>query len=610
MIRNFVSGGTARAGSFACAATALIAMGSTASAQVAVNRLGHGSLEFDAPTTAVVMAAGGKYVVVETAATNASVIDSNGMSDIFLIEVPTGYERMVSHVALAPGLDGGNGPSFNPSVSADGRWVVFSSDASDLVTGDSNGSRDIFLFDRDAVIGTPVTLVSVNTFGSSAGGASDFPSISDDGLHIAFDSLAPDLVSGDTNSVGDIFVRNLNNSSTVRVNIGVAGAQAISTSQRPAISGNGAYVAYESIATNLILGDNNGVSDVFVVPAGGGTSVIVSGVPGGAVGNSSSQNASISYLGDWIAFESNNNNLVSGEAAGDFDLDVFLYSRLFPSLQRPSSTPLGQGASDRSINARISRNSTGADGRYVAYQSKSDDLVSPQTSSLVKDEVFVFDRTTITGQPNSLQSVTPAGVLPNAISTLPSIGASPSFMSFLSADDAMVGGESSTGDVDAFLKQVPVTTPTTYGLGISNASGCTPTMHFAGSPSATSPNPFTVSCDQLPGHTMSNNFSQGYFFYSLQAPHNGPLYFFANGLPNGLLLARPAGVFRVGPPFSTGGTTMLCDGFASMDFNALIQSGSNPALTVGKQVWMQTYSRDNNVNPQTYSDALWFVIQP
>jgi hypothetical protein len=500
-------------------------------------------------------------------------------------------------------------------VSADGRWVVFSSDASDLVTGDSNGARDIFLFDRDALIGTPVTLVSLSTFGASAGGASDFPSISDDGLHIAFDSLAADLVSGDTNGAGDIFVRDLTNSTTVRVSTGVAGAQASSTSQRPAISGNAAYVTYESIATNLVFGDNNGVSDVFVVPAGGGTSVIVSRVPGfgGAVGNSNSQKPSISYWGDYIAFESNANNLVTGEPSSDFDLDVFLYYRVFPSLQRPSSNSVGQGPNGVSQNARISRNPTPntADGQYIAYQSTAGDLVFPATSMNPADQVFVFDRLA-TSQPNSLQSVTPAGVPPTAICKEPSIGDSPSILAFLSADESMVPlpPETAHNDIDAFLKVVPVTTPTKYGLGSTNSSGCTPTMHFAGIPSASNSNPFTISCDKLPGHTLTNNFSQGYFFYSLQAPHNGPLFFFQNGLPNGLLLAHPSGVFRVGPPFNTGGTFLLCDGFASMDFNAVIQGGSNPALTVGTQVWMQTYCRDGNGPPQAYSDALWFVIQP
>jgi hypothetical protein len=224
----------------------------------------------------------------------------------------------------------------------------------------------------------------------------------------------------------------------------------------------------------------------------------------------------------------------------------------------------------------------------------------------VADEVYVFDRF---GSPTiTLESVTPGGTYPTVICTQPSVGVG-KCLAFLSADEAMVPTENVHNDVDAFLKLVPVTTPTAYG-DARTYNGCTPTMSSTGTPSTTLPTAFTVSTTNLPGHTTSPPLGDGYFFYSVTAPHNAPLSgsFFANGLPNGLLLAEPS-TFRVQPPFATGGTTGQCNGAAAFDFNPLIQSGSNPALTLGAEVWVQTFCRDPSPLGRTYSNGLWFVIQ-
>jgi Tol biopolymer transport system component len=156
-----------------------------------------------------------------------------------------------------------------PCISGDGRYVVFSSSASNLVSGDTNGLRDIFV--RDRVAHTTIR-ASVSSSEEQSNGLSCYPSISADGAHIVFVSTATNLVSGDTNGAPDVFLRDLVTGDTHRVNLSSAGAQA--TGQRvwssidnditARISGDGLHVAFASSATNLVPGDTNDTYDMFV----------------------------------------------------------------------------------------------------------------------------------------------------------------------------------------------------------------------------------------------------------------------------------------------------------------------------------------------------------
>lgn len=147
------------------------------------------------------------------------------------------------------------------AVSADGRYVAFASDASNLVPGDTNGTWDVFL--RDRVAGT-TTRLSVADDESQANRESIHPSISADGRYVAFSSYAANLVAGDTNDMFDIFVRDTVAGTTTRASVGPAGGQSNYGSWSPRISADGRVVAFLSYATNLVAGDTNGVADVFV----------------------------------------------------------------------------------------------------------------------------------------------------------------------------------------------------------------------------------------------------------------------------------------------------------------------------------------------------------
>src|SRR5262249_30552769 len=150
-----------------------------------------------------------------------------------------------------PGLPSqtGTGLSNAPSVSADGRYVAFVSSAPDLVPGDTNGTGDVFV--RDLKAGT-TTLVSVNSAGTASGNrASQSPSISAAGRYVAFVSFATDLVANDANGTGDVFVRDLWTGTTTLVSVNQAGtASANGNSANPVISADGSHVAFVSLATD------------------------------------------------------------------------------------------------------------------------------------------------------------------------------------------------------------------------------------------------------------------------------------------------------------------------------------------------------------------------
>jgi Tol biopolymer transport system component len=213
-----------------------------------------------------------------------------------------------------------NGDSLEtPSISADGRYVAFESAASNLVAGDTNGSRDIFVRDRTS---NTTTLVSVGLSGAQSDGVSTTPSISADGRFVAFTSNATNLVAGDTNSAYDIFVRDTTANTTTRVSVSTSGAEANNSSYRPSISADGRYVAFDSLASNLISGDTNSTYDIFVRDTTANTTTRISVGPADVEGNGISLNASISADGRHVVLTSNATNLVTGDTNSAYDISM------------------------------------------------------------------------------------------------------------------------------------------------------------------------------------------------------------------------------------------------------------------------------------------------
>ncbi len=324
------------------------------------------------------MSVDGRYVTFYTLGQLVNA-DTNAAYDVYVYDRQTCTLEALS-VNLTGGLSGGQ----SPSISADGRYVAFHSNATDLVSGDTNGGLDVFVFDR---LTDTLTRVSVATGGTQAtGGGSSSPAISADGRYVTFYSFATDLVANDTNGQADIFVHDRTGNTTTRVSVATGGGQSIGSSTYPAISADGRYVAFFSDAVNLVSGDTNGQFDVFVHDRDTTTTTRVSVATGGtqATGGTSADPA-LSADGRYVVFESAATNLVGNDT--NMAYDVFVHDRQTAITTRVSVASDGTQADTGAWNSAIS-----GDGRYVAFYAESANLVSGDTNS--QPDIFVHDRNT------------------------------------------------------------------------------------------------------------------------------------------------------------------------------------------------------------------------
>lgn len=318
--------------------------------------------------------ADGRFVAFVSNASNLIGGDTNGLPDVFVRDRRAGSTRRVS--VSSAGAQG-NGNSFSPSISADGRFVAFYSSASNLVGGDTNGSYDVFVRDRQT---GKTRRVSVSSAGSQGDGRSSAPSISANGRLVAFESLASNLVGGDTNGSSDVFVRDRRTDTTRRISVSSAAVQGDGASVDPSISPDGRLVAFGSLASNLVGGDTNGSSDVFVRDRQTGKTRQVSVSSAGTGGNGQSHAPSISFDGRFVAFYSDASNLVGADANGTFD--VFVRDRQTGRTRRVSVSSTGVEGDGVSTSPSIS-----ADGRFVSFDSLASNLVGGDTNGAY--DVFV-----------------------------------------------------------------------------------------------------------------------------------------------------------------------------------------------------------------------------
>jgi Tol biopolymer transport system component len=325
------------------------------------------------------LSASGRFVAFYSSATDLVSGDTNGQPDVFVRDLKTGKTKRVS--VDSSGAQALGGASYNPSISADGRFVAFDSGAN-LVGGDSNGQTDVFVRDLEK---HTTKRVSVDSSGVQAlGGGSYRPSISADGRFIAFSSDATNLVGGDSNGLTDVFVRDLKTGKTKRVSVNSSGAQALGGgSYSPSISADGHLVAFYSDATNLVGGDSNALTDVFVRDLAKHKTkrINVNSSGAQALGNAS-YNPSISADGRFVTFQSYANNLVPDDtnAVGD----IFLRDLKTHKTTRVSVTSHGDQANDSSffVDPAISAN-----GRFVTFISVATNLSPQATDTYEDDFV-------------------------------------------------------------------------------------------------------------------------------------------------------------------------------------------------------------------------------
>jgi len=258
----------------------------------------------------------GRFVAFDSSAKNLVAGDTNGVNDVFVHDRETKKTKRVSVRSNGTQADEG---SYSPAISGNGRFVAFSSYASNLVAGDSNGTWDVFVHDRET---KETRRVSVGSNGAQADGYSNVPAISGNGRFVSFESDATNLVADDTNHVTDVFVHDWETNETMRVSVGSNGAQADEGSGNPAISGNGRFVAFVSAAANLVADDTNHVTDVFVHDRETNETKRVSVGLNGAQGDGDSYVPAISGDGRFVAFFSFATNLVAGDTTNRSDVFV------------------------------------------------------------------------------------------------------------------------------------------------------------------------------------------------------------------------------------------------------------------------------------------------
>jgi Tol biopolymer transport system component len=302
----------------------------------------------DGESTGPSISGNGRFVAFHSTATNLVPGDSSDFGDVFVHDLRTGTTTRVS---VDPSGGEADGDSSDPSISGNGRVIAFESDATNLVPGDTEGRLDVFVHDRKT--GT-TTRVSVDSLGAEADGESSDPSISTSGRFVVFGSRATNLVPGDTNDADDVFVHDLRTGATTRVSVGSAGQQADDGSRSPSISGNGRFVAFRSSATNLVPGDTNGVDDVFVHDLRTGTTTRVSVDSSGAQADEDSVDPSISANGRFVAFSSIASDLVPGDTNGEDDL--FVHDGRTGTTTRASVDSTGGQADSGSFDPSISGN--------------------------------------------------------------------------------------------------------------------------------------------------------------------------------------------------------------------------------------------------------------
>lgn len=255
----------------------------------------------------------GRYVAFNSFSTNLVVGDTNGANDVFLKDTLTGAVSIVSTDSL--GNQGDVNANFG-AISADGRYVMFSSSSSNFVTGDTNGETDIFV--KDTVTGT-TRRVNTDSNGNEANSFSSGLGMSGDGRYVLFSSNASNLVAGDTNGFQDLFVKDTITGMTTRVSTDSAGTQANAASSIGTISSDGRFVVFGTTASNLVAGDNNGFQDAFMKDLQTGITSRISVDNVGTEANSASLAWAISADGRYAAFDSIASNLVPGDTIGSFD---------------------------------------------------------------------------------------------------------------------------------------------------------------------------------------------------------------------------------------------------------------------------------------------------
>ena len=536
------------------------------------------------------ISADGNTVAFYSFATNLVPGDTNGVADVFVHDLQTGATTRVS--VDSSGVQG-NGACQDFAISGDGRYVVFDSDATNLVANDANGVRDVFLHDRQTGTTERVSINAAGIEGNQFSG--NGVSVSNDGRFVAFSSGATNLVPGDTNGTSDVFIRDRTLSTTILASVDSAGAQGGLWSYYPSLSGNGRVCAFQS-ASSFDPADTNGFDDVYVRDLTTGITSIASASSTGAIGDSYSGLPAVSGNGRFVAFESRATTLVPNDTNQQYDIFV-------RDLQSGTTTRVNVGASGaqatggaQGFSSMSRRPAISVDGRYVAYESGAINLAPGDTNGM--PDAFLCDRfahtTTRVSVSNSGTQITNTNA---GVATVSADGRRVVFFTQFPLDS-----NDTNGIVDIYLREITCFPPATYCEAGLSTNFCSPAMSASGVPSASATSGFTLTCSGLDAQKTA------LIFYGASGRLAQPW-----GPVGGSLMCVAHPVQRM-TTSNSGGTLGWCDGSVSIDWLAFLATHANAIgnpLAAGAIFDAQCWYRDPPSPKSTnLSNAIEFDLCP
>jgi Tol biopolymer transport system component len=413
----------------------------------------------------------GRFVAFASFASNLGpFVGNQRLSHIYLYDFSTGKATLISQ-----GMNGAiaNASSVTPSVSADGSVVAFASQATNLVAGTPHHRSEIY-----AKVGSgPVRVISVGFGGGEPDADSTQPAVSANGRYVAFTSDADDLVPADSNSSSDIFVADLVKGTITRVSVTSRGTQANGPSYNPSISADGHLVSFTSDATNLVSGDRNHASDVFVHNLATGKTTRVSVSSSGREQNAAvplpfTEFSDLSADGHYVVFDSNATNLNKYASAGH--TNVYRHSLVSGHTWLVSENSLLKPGDNDSFAP-----ATSGDGEVTVFESFADNLATPWVPS---ENIFAQDfasGTALTldvapdGSPRSPE-------LDAQLLQQPAVSADGATVAFVSGANNLVSGVNNGTD-NLYVRVITPPTTTVVQAPPAVTSDRRPTVEFGGS---------------------------------------------------------------------------------------------------------------------------------
>jgi len=390
------------------------------------------------------VSANGRWVVFESEATNLATPDSNGRRDIFLRDRKTGETRLVS---VRPDGTQGDFASSRPSISGDGRWVAFTSSATNLVAGTTGSFQNVYLWDRTS--GAIQRLSNAIGGGNGGSGNSTEPRISSDGSVVVFASDANNLVAGDGGKA-DVFLYRIATGALTLVSVDAGGGEQNGAASAPAASAEGRFVTFSSTSSDLVAGDTLGHSDVFVRDMTAGLTTRVSVTSAGGEANADSQLSTISAEGCQIAFNSTATNLVPVlEKAGA--LKVYVRDRCAGTTEVASISNANTQAGVESRRPAISD-----DGCLVGMIALGDNAL---VASSGWRATVVRDRCQGATNRIDLSSSSGDGGVGHTDGVSLSAGSGRYVVFHSGAENLVPGADANGADSDVFLRDLAVNTP-------------------------------------------------------------------------------------------------------------------------------------------------------